>query len=55
MTEEKIQTVLPDFDDMFADFDDMPSKYTPVDILAKYANGEKLEVGSLYRAQLMEG
>jgi hypothetical protein len=23
---------------------------TPVDILAKYANGEKLEVGSLYRA-----
>ena len=50
MTEEKIQAVLPDFDDMFADFDDMPSKYTPVDILAKYANGEKLEVGSLYRA-----
>ena len=43
MTEEEIQAA-------FADFDDLPSKYTPVDILAKYANGEKLEVGSLYRA-----
>ena len=43
MTDEEIQAA-------FADFDDIPSKYTPVDILAKYANGEKLEVGSLYRA-----
>ena len=43
MTKEELQAA-------FADFDDMPSKYTPVDILSKYANGEKLEVGSLYRA-----
>ena len=43
MTDEEFQAA-------FADFDDISSQYTPVDILAKYANGEKLEVGSLYRA-----
>lgn len=43
MTDEEFQAA-------FADFDDISSQYTTVDILAKYANGEKLEVGFLYRA-----